>query len=95
MRTYLDFEKPVAELESRVVELTALVDEQSSAPIEEELERLESKAKDALKEIFPPLADDVDRYIEKAIDHITRFSVGGLDAIIATRADTSTPEATP
>jgi acetyl-CoA carboxylase carboxyl transferase subunit alpha len=55
MRTYLDFEKPVAELESRVVELNALVDEQSSAPIEEELERLESKAKDALKGIYAEL----------------------------------------
>jgi acetyl-CoA carboxylase carboxyl transferase subunit alpha len=55
MRTYLDFEKPVAELESRVAELKALVDEQSSAPIEEELARLEGRATDVLKETYAEL----------------------------------------
>ena len=53
MRTYLDFEKPVAELESRVAELKALG--QSSASIEEELTRLEEKARDALKETYADL----------------------------------------
>jgi acetyl-CoA carboxylase carboxyl transferase subunit alpha len=53
MRTYLDFEKPVAELESRIAELKALG--QSSAPIEEELTRLEEKARDALKETYADL----------------------------------------
>jgi acetyl-CoA carboxylase carboxyl transferase subunit alpha len=53
MRTYLDFEKPVAELESRIGELKALG--QSSAPIEEELTRLEEKARDALKETYADL----------------------------------------
>ncbi len=53
MRTYLYFEKPVAELESRIAELKALG--QSSAPIEEELTRLEEKARDALKETYADL----------------------------------------
>ena len=39
MRTYLDFEKPIAELESKVAELKALAGEQRSVSIEEELAR--------------------------------------------------------
>jgi acetyl-CoA carboxylase carboxyl transferase subunit alpha len=55
MRTYLDFEKPIAELESRVAELRALVAEEGSAPIEEELARLEGKARDVLEETYAEL----------------------------------------
>jgi len=53
MRTYLDFEKPIAELESKVAELKAL--EQRSVPIEEELARLETKARDALQATYSEL----------------------------------------
>ncbi len=53
MRTYLDFEKPIAELESRVAELKAL--DQRSVPIEEELARLETKARDALQATYSEL----------------------------------------
>ncbi len=53
MRTYLDFEKPIAELESRVAELKTL--EQRSVPIEEELARLETKARDALQATYSEL----------------------------------------
>jgi acetyl-CoA carboxylase carboxyl transferase subunit alpha len=56
MRTYLDFEKPIAELESKVAELKALADEQSSVPIQEELTRLESKAREALEETYAELS---------------------------------------
>jgi acetyl-CoA carboxylase carboxyl transferase subunit alpha len=55
MRTYLDFEKPIAELESKVAELKALAGEQRSVPIEEELARLESKAREALEETYAEL----------------------------------------
>ena len=48
MRTYLDFEKPIAELESKVAELKALAAEQRSVSIEEELAKLEAKAREAL-----------------------------------------------
>ncbi len=55
MRTYLDFEKPIAELESKVAELKALAAEQRSVPIEEELAKLETKAREALVETYSDL----------------------------------------
>lgn len=55
MRTYLDFEKPIAELESKVAELKALAGEQRSVSIEEELARLETKAREALAETYSSL----------------------------------------
>jgi acetyl-CoA carboxylase carboxyl transferase subunit alpha len=55
MRTYLDFEKPIAELESKVAELKALAASQPSVPIEEELAKLENKAREALEETYSEL----------------------------------------
>jgi len=55
MRTYLDFEKPIAELESKVAELKALAAEQRSVSIEEELAKLEAKAREALVETYSDL----------------------------------------
>ena len=55
MRTYLDFEKPIAELESKVAELRALATDDDSVPITEELTRLEKKARDALVETYATL----------------------------------------
>jgi acetyl-CoA carboxylase carboxyl transferase subunit alpha len=55
IRTYLDFEKPIAELESKVAELKALAGEQHSVSIEEELARLERKAREALEETYSEL----------------------------------------
>ena len=55
MRTYLDFEKPIAELESKVAELKALAAGQRSVSIEEELAKLEAKAREALEETYAEL----------------------------------------
>ena len=55
MRTYLDFEKPIAELESKVAELKTLAAEQRSVSIEEELAKLENKAREALEETYSEL----------------------------------------
>jgi acetyl-CoA carboxylase carboxyl transferase subunit alpha len=55
MRTYLDFEKPIAELESKVAELKALVAAPHSVSIEEELAKLERKAREALEETYSAL----------------------------------------
>jgi acetyl-CoA carboxylase carboxyl transferase subunit alpha len=55
MRTYLDFEKPIAELESKVAELKVLAAEQRSVSIEEELAKLEAKAREALVETYSGL----------------------------------------
>src|SRR4051812_26393036 len=53
MRSYLDFEKPVAELESKVDELRALA--ASGSDIGEEIARIEHKADQALKELYDNL----------------------------------------
>ena len=44
MRAYLDFEKPVAELEAKVEELKAIAARDGSVSIGEEVSRLEAKA---------------------------------------------------
>jgi acetyl-CoA carboxylase carboxyl transferase subunit alpha len=55
MRTYLDFEKPIAELESKVAELKVLAAEERSVSIDEELAKLEAKAREALEETYAQL----------------------------------------
>jgi acetyl-CoA carboxylase carboxyl transferase subunit alpha len=56
MRSYLDFEKPVAELEAKVEELRALQDAGGgAADIGEDIGRLQAKAADALKELYATL----------------------------------------
>jgi acetyl-CoA carboxylase carboxyl transferase subunit alpha len=54
MRSYLDFEKPVAEIEAKVEELRALETPDSGA-ITEEIARLEAKAAQALKDLYAEL----------------------------------------
>lgn len=55
MRAYLDFEKPVAELEAKIAELKALSDGQSGAAIADEVARLEGKAQQALRDVYAAL----------------------------------------
>src|SRR5215216_5432432 len=55
MRSYLDFEKPVAELEAKIEELRALQGEGDAVAIGEEIERLEARATQALKRLYADL----------------------------------------
>ena len=55
MRSYLDFEKPVAELEAKVEELRALQSEGDAIAIGEEIGRIEGKAAQALRELYAGL----------------------------------------
>jgi acetyl-CoA carboxylase carboxyl transferase subunit alpha len=55
MRSYLDFEKPVAEIEAKVEELRALETPDSAAAIGEEIGRLEAKAAQTLKDLYASL----------------------------------------
>src|SRR5712691_7528702 len=55
MRSYLDFEKPVAELEAKVEELRAMAETGSAVAVGEEINRLEVKAALALKELYADL----------------------------------------
>ena len=55
MRSYLDFEKPVAELEAKVEELRAMGESDTAVAVGEEISRLEVKAALALKELYAEL----------------------------------------
>src|SRR5215216_2586497 len=55
MRSYLDFEKPVAEIEAKIDELRAVQTGDSAPAINEEISRLEAKAAQALKELYSKL----------------------------------------
>ncbi len=54
-RSYLDFEKPVAELEAKLEELRAVGSQDGAVAISEEVGRLEAKARQALAEIYAAL----------------------------------------
>src|ERR1700686_3273307 len=55
MRSYLDFEKPVMEIEAKVEELRALDADDSAAAIGEEIARLEGKAAQTLGDLYANL----------------------------------------
>ncbi len=55
MTTYLDFEKPVAELESKILELEAVAAAGEGPSIEDELKKLRSKSAKQLKDIYSDL----------------------------------------
>jgi acetyl-CoA carboxylase carboxyl transferase subunit alpha len=56
MRTYLDFEKPVAELEAKLEELRALSTSGDSVAIGDEVGKIEAKAAQALQELYANLS---------------------------------------
>jgi acetyl-CoA carboxylase carboxyl transferase subunit alpha len=55
MRSYLDFEKPVAELEAKVEELRAMQAAGNATDIADDIGRLEEKAGQALKDLYSTL----------------------------------------
>src|SRR5262245_40547954 len=55
VRTYLDFEKPVAELESKIAELKAIDGDDDAVSITEEVARLQQKAQQALIDTYAKL----------------------------------------
>ncbi|MEO8686491.1 MAG: acetyl-CoA carboxylase carboxyltransferase subunit alpha [Devosia sp.] len=52
MQSYLDFEKPVAELEGKIAELKALATTDQAVSIDEEVTRLSARAEEALVDIY-------------------------------------------
>ncbi len=56
MRSYLDFEKPVAELEAKLEELRALGENHDAVSISDDIARLEAKAGAALRELYATLS---------------------------------------
>jgi acetyl-CoA carboxylase carboxyl transferase subunit alpha len=55
MRSYLDFEKPVADLQGKVQELRSLGGEGDAVAVSDEIARLETKASQALVDIYAKL----------------------------------------
>ena len=55
MHTYLDFEKPVADLEGKVAELKAMQDGDTAVDVADEIARLEAKAQRALTDLYAKL----------------------------------------
>jgi acetyl-CoA carboxylase carboxyl transferase subunit alpha len=55
MRSYLDFEKPVAELEAKAEELRSMQAGDDAANIADEITRLEAKAAQELKDLYAEL----------------------------------------
>ena len=52
MQSYLDFEKPVADLEGKIAELKSLAATDQAVSIDEEVNRLSARADEALVEIY-------------------------------------------
>src|ERR1700681_2666438 len=77
MRSYLDFEKPVAEIEAKVEELRALAESGEAVTVGEEITRLEAKASAALEELYAELTPwqktQVARHPERphCLDYVT------------------------
>ena len=82
MRSYLDFEKPVAELEAKVEELRAMGESGDAVAISEEISRLEAKAALALKDLYAELTPwqktQVARHIQRphCVDYINGLITG-------------------
>jgi acetyl-CoA carboxylase carboxyl transferase subunit alpha len=55
MHNYLDFEKPVADLDGKIIELKKGMDASGSVDVSPEIKRLERRASDALKDIYKEL----------------------------------------
>ena len=79
MRSYLDFEKPVAELEAKLDELRAVADRDGGIAIGEELGRLEGKAGKALADLYAALTPWQKTQVARHQDrpHLSDY-IGGL-----------------
>ena len=55
MHNYLDFEKPISDLEGKIHELKKLAQEDQSIDTSDEVSRLETRARDAMKDIYSQL----------------------------------------
>lgn len=55
MHNYLDFEKPISDLEGKIHELKKLAQEDQSIDTSEEIARLEGRARDAMRDIYGQL----------------------------------------
>jgi acetyl-CoA carboxylase carboxyl transferase subunit alpha len=89
MRSYLDFEKPVAELEAKVDELKDLAANGGAVEIEEEINRLQARADEALVELYDRLSPwqktQVARHPERP--HVVDYIAGCIEEFTALAGD--------
>jgi acetyl-CoA carboxylase carboxyl transferase subunit alpha len=89
MLTYLDFEKPIAELETRVAELRETADSSSDLDIDAEIGRLEAKAGKLLRDTYAKLTPwqkaQVARHPERP--HFKDYVAGIADDFLALAGD--------
>jgi acetyl-CoA carboxylase carboxyl transferase subunit alpha len=55
MYNYLDFEKPVADLEGKIIELKKLAESGEAVDVADEIARLEKRSRDALRDVYRAL----------------------------------------
>jgi len=55
MRSYLDFEKPVSDLEGQIQELRALAEKGEAVDVQDEISKLEAKSAQALNDLYQKL----------------------------------------
>ena len=55
MHNYLDFEKPVADLEGQIIELKKIENDADAVDVTDEIERLEKRSRDALSDLYKKL----------------------------------------
>jgi acetyl-CoA carboxylase carboxyl transferase subunit alpha len=88
MTSYLDFEKPIAALESRILELTDTADE-GSLDIQTEIEKLQAKSAKMLSDTYAKLSPwqktQVARHPERP--HFKDFTAGLFDEFIPLGGD--------
>ena len=91
MHTYLDFEKPIAELEGKIQELKLLASQDNGVSVSDEVSKLEQKAAQLLQETYKDLTPwqklQVARhprrphfvdYVERLIDDFTPLANDSL-----------------
>jgi acetyl-CoA carboxylase carboxyl transferase subunit alpha len=91
MRTYLDFEKPIAELEARVAELRETASSSEDIDIDAEVGRLETKANKLLKDTYAKLTPwqkaQVARHPERP--HFKDYRAGIVEDFVPLAGDRS------
>src|SRR6476620_1794367 len=91
MLTYLDFEKPIAELETRVAELKETASSSDDIDIEAEVARLETKSSKLLKDTYAKLTPWQKAQVARHPDrpHFKDYLAGIVDDFVPLAGDRS------
>jgi acetyl-CoA carboxylase carboxyl transferase subunit alpha len=91
MLTYLDFEKPIAELETRVAELRETANSSEDLDIDAEIGRLESKANKLLRDTYAKLTPWQKTLVARHSDrpHFKDYVAGMADDFLPLAGDRS------